>query len=162
MVADERSGSLSGLSSPPTSPPRSDAETQSASFHVGELQLELTAAPGAARLVVSGDGARDVYVVDPSTLAAWAEATAKLLSLSAVEEPAARVDFRAPFLIDREGRESITFEGLVSEHGVSYRLLVSGASDRVAGLITTADLVRGVVEAARGAVLVARPDIVRL
>jgi hypothetical protein len=156
VVADERSGSVSGLSSTPTSPPRSDADIQSASFHVGELELELTAAPGAARLVVAGDGARDVYVVDPSALAAWAEATAKLLSLSAVEGAAARADFRAPFLIDREDRASIAVEGLVSENGVTYRLLVSGASDRVAGLITTADLVRDVVEAARGAVVVAR------
>jgi hypothetical protein len=156
VVADERSGSLSGLSSTRTSAPRSDAETQSASFQVGDFQLELAAAPGDARLVVSADGARDVYVVDPSALADWAEATARLLSLSAVEGPADRVDFRAPFLIDREGRASIAVEGLVSEYGVSYRLLVSGASDQVAGLMTTADLVREVIAAAGGAVVVAR------
>jgi hypothetical protein len=45
---------------------------------------------------------------------------------------------------------------LVSEYGVSYRLLVSGASDQVAGLMTTADLVREVIAAAGGAVVVAR------
>jgi hypothetical protein len=69
---------------------------------------------------------------------------------------AARVEFRTPYLIDREGRQSIAFEGLVSELGVSYRLLVTGAKNKVAGLMIERDVVRGVVEAAGGAALLAQ------
>jgi len=128
---------------------------QSALFEIGGLRLEFSASPGAARLVVSGDGARDTYVVDPSALAHWAASTEKLLTLRAMPEAAARVEFRAPFLIDREGRESIAFEGLVSELGVSFRLLVTGARNKVAGLMIEPEVVRGVAEAAGGAALVA-------
>ena len=153
MVADDRSGPLSGVASAPSG---TNAKAQSASFQVGGLTLELTAAPGAARLIVSGDGVRDIYVVDPAALAAWAAATATLLALAPASDPVGRIEFRAPFLIDREGRQAIAFEGLVSEHGVSYRLLVSGAGERVAGLITTVEIVRDVAEAATGAGSVAR------
>lgn len=158
MVADERSGPISGVSSVRVDAPRADAETQSASFDVGGLRLELSAAPGATRLVVATDDARDTYVVDPSALAAWAAATAKLLTLEPATDPDGRAEFRAPFLIDRESRASIAFEGLVSESGVSYRLLVHGAGERVAGLMTTAAVVRGVCEAAKGAGSLARPS----
>jgi hypothetical protein len=158
VVADERSGPRSGVSSVRVDAPRADAETQSASFDVGELRLELSAAPGAARLVVATDDARDTYVVDPAALAAWAAATAKLLTLEPATDPDERAEFRAPFLIDRESRASIAFEGLVTESGVSYRLLVHGAGERVAGLMTTGAVVRGVCEAAKGAGSLARPS----
>jgi len=69
------------------------------------------------------------------------------------------VEFRTPFLVDREGRASIAFEGLVSEHGLSHRLLVTGAEGRVAGVMTTREVVRGVAEAAAGAVLVAQRGV---
>jgi hypothetical protein len=78
------------------------------------------------------------------------------LDLATATNPSERVEFRTPFLIDREGRASIAFEGLVSELGLSYRLLVNGAEGRVAGVMTTSDVVRGVAEAAGGAVLVAQ------
>ncbi len=158
MVADDRSGPLSGLSSTPPSAARSERDTQSATFEVGSLTLELSAAPGAARLAVSADGARDIYSVDPGVLTAWAASTAKLLSLSAAGSVAEHVEFRAPFLVDREGRASIAFEGIVTEQGVSYRLLITGAGDRVGALITTADVLREVTEAAAGAGSVARPS----
>ena len=157
MVADERSGPLSGISVR-VDAPRTEGETQSASFDVGGLRLELSAAPGAARLVVAANDARDTYVVDPAALASWATATAKLLALEPSCGPDERAEFRAPFLIDRESRASIAFEGLVSETGVSYRLLVYGAGERVAGLMTTAALIRGVCEAASGAGSLARPS----
>jgi hypothetical protein len=157
VVADERSGPFSGLSSAAPSAARPDTDTQSATFQVGGLVLELIAAPGAARLVVSGNGVRDTYAVDPAVLGAWATATATLLSLTPAAGPEERIEFRTPFLIDREGRPSIAFEGLVAEAGVGYRLIVSGASERVAGIMTTAEVVRGVAEAAAGAGNVARP-----
>jgi hypothetical protein len=122
---------------------------------VGSLRLELSAAPGATGLVVSGDGIRDVYVVEPKALAAWASATGRLLTLMPVLQQSERVEYRTPFLIDREGRASIAFEGLVNEHTVSYRLLITGAEEKVAGLMTTAEIVRQVSEAAVGAVAVA-------
>lgn len=156
MIADDRSGPASGVSSSAAAARRGDAETQSASFEIGGLRLELTASPGAARLVVSADGARDTYVVEPLALSDWAGSTEKLLTLHAVPNPAARVEFRTPYLIDREGRQSIAFEGLVSELGVSYRLLVKGAKNKVAGLMIERDVVRGVVEAAGGAALLAQ------
>jgi hypothetical protein len=132
-----------------------DGPPQTACFSVGALQIELTAAPGAARLVVAADGSRDIYVVDPNALAAWAGDSARLLALARATDPAHRAEYRAPFLIDREGRESIAFEGLVTEQAVSYRLLVSGAWARVAGLMTTADVLRQVCGAAVGAASVA-------
>jgi hypothetical protein len=127
------------------------APPQTACFTVGALQLELTAAPGAARLVVAADGIRDIYVVEPAALAAWATETGRLLTLARATTARQRAEYRAPFLIDREGRESIAFEGLVADRDVSYRLLVSGARARIAGLMTTADVVRQVCEAAAGA-----------
>jgi len=157
VVADERSGPISGVSSARVDAPRAEGETQSASFDVGGLRLELSAAPGATRLVVATEDARDTYVVDPVALASWATTTAKLLTLEPASGPDRRAEFRAPFLIDRESRASIAFEGLVFESGVSYRLLVHGAEERVAGFMTTAALLRGVCEAASGAATLARP-----
>lgn len=159
MIADDRSGPGPGVSSSTATPRRADAEMQSASFEIGGLRLDFSASPGAARLVVSGDGARDTYVVEPSGLADWAGSTEKLLALREVPDSAARVEFRTPFLIDREGRESIALEGLVSELGVSYRLLITGAKNQVAGLMIETEVVRGVVEAAAGAAALAQRAI---
>ena len=156
MTAGDRSRSTLGLSSSSASASRSGSETQSATFDIGKLRLELSASPGAARLVVMGNGARDTYVVDPSVLARWAALTKKLLSLQPTGRESERVEFRAPFLFDREGRTSIAFEGLLSAQGVNYRLLVAGATDKIAGLMTTRDVVEGVVEAALGTASVAQ------
>jgi hypothetical protein len=153
VVDNDRSHRTSDLNSAPVG--GADGVPQTASFDVGALQLELTAAPGAARLVVAADGCRDIYVVDPAALAGWATEIARLLSLVRATHPSQRADYRAPFLIDREGRQSVTFEALVTEHAVGYRLLVSGAAGRVAGLMTTPDIVREIAEAAVGAVAVA-------
>jgi hypothetical protein len=132
-----------------------NAAPQTAGFTVGSIQLELTAAPGAARLVVAAGGSRDTYVVDPNALSAWATEITRLLSLAPATTPSQRADYRAPFLVDREGRQSVTFEALVGDQAVGYRLLVSGAAGRVAGLMTTPDLVREIAGAAVGAVLLA-------
>ena len=157
MLADDRPGPVSDRSSTSPAAPRGvDPRRQSASFALGALHIELSASPGAARLVVSDEGSRDIYVVDPAALGAWSEMAAKLLKLEPARRAADRVEFRTPFLVDREGRASIAIEGLVSEHGVSYRLLVSGAAGRIAGLMTSKELVTGVAEAAAGAVVVAR------
>ncbi len=156
MVADDRPGPLSSLSSSPISVPRAEGR-QSATFEVLGLRLELSASPGAATLVIVGHQARDTYAVDPTALAAWAVATTKLLSLQPAENARGRVAIRAPFLVDREGRPSIAFEALVSEVGVGYRLLVSDGDEDVAGLMTTADVVHGMAQAAAGFGTVAQP-----
>jgi hypothetical protein len=157
VTADERSIPASRLSSNPASEPIAGGATQTASFQVGALRLELSAAPGAARIVVAADDARDIYVVDPAVLASWAKSCRRLLSLVPGRGAAdAAAEFRAPFLVDREGRPSIAFEALISVEAVTYRLLVSGASSRVAGIMTGPELVRGVTDAALGAVIVAR------
>ena len=136
-------------------------DSQSASFAVGELRLELSAAPGAARLIVAAGDVRDVYVVDPGALAEWADSLQRLLRLEPAGSPTERAEYRAPYLIDREGRPSIAVEGLVAEAAVAYRLLISGAESRVAGLMTSVELVRGLAEAASGAVAVARAAPIR-
>jgi hypothetical protein len=157
VAFDNRSSSLSNLSpSSAGSSPSGDRRAQTAAFDIGALRLELKAAPGATRLVIAGDGTRDSYVVDPLALASWAGMAIKLLDLKPASRREERVEFRTPFLVDREGRSSIAFEGLVAEDGVMYRLLVTGASARIAGIMTTRDVVHGVAEAAAGAVLVAR------
>jgi hypothetical protein len=105
-------------------------------------------------VVVHGDD-RDTYVVDPAALSAWARAFTRLRSLELWERPRGHVEFRAPFLIDREGRASVAFHGHVDDNGVSYRLLVCGAASRVVGVPTTADVVRDVAAAVAGAVAIA-------
>ena len=132
-----------------------NATTQTASFDVSPFKLELSAAPGVARLVVAHGDDRDVYVVDPAALRTWANQFTRLLSLDSLAKPRGQVEFRAPFLIDREGRASVAFHGVVDEHAVSYRLLVCGAESRVVGVPTTPDLVRDVAAAVAGAVVVA-------
>ena len=156
MAADDRSGPVSGLSSSPTSSVRADGH-QSATFEVVGWRLELSASPGAARLVMAGDAARYTHLVEPSALTAWAIATSKLLSLRPAGSPRERATIRAPFLMDREGQPSIAFEALVSEQGVGYRLLVRGGEQPLAGLVTTEDVVRGMAQAAAGVGKVTRP-----
>jgi hypothetical protein len=155
VAADERSAAASRLS-PNAGEPIAGGTTQTASFRVGALRLELSASPGAARLVVAADDVRDIYVVDPAALALWAKGCRQLLSLVRAEKASGAAEFRAPFLVDREGRTSITFEGHVSDEAVTYRLLVSGASSRVAGIMTERELIVGVTDAALGASVVAR------
>jgi len=157
VAADDRSGPVSGLSASPTSSVRAERQ-HSATFEIVGWRLELSSSPGAARLVMVGDGARYAYVVEPSALATWATATEKLLSLRPAESARGRAAIRAPFLVDREGQPSIAFEALVSEHGVGYRLLLQGDQEPRASLVTTEDVVRGVAQAAAGVGMVAKPS----
>jgi hypothetical protein len=147
---------LSGLSAAPMSSARSESDTRSATFDIVGIRLELSASPGDARLAVSSGDDSDVYLVEQAELVTWAAATIKLLSLQPAESDTDRAEIRAPFLFDTEGRPSIAFEALVSHQGVGYRLLVSGAAEMVAGFVTTAEVVRGVAQAAAGAGTVAR------
>ncbi|HUQ83255.1 MAG TPA: hypothetical protein VM076_19030 [Gemmatimonadaceae bacterium] len=156
MAGDDRSGPASRLSPAAGSESVAGSGTQTASFSVGALELLLSAAPGAARLVVIDGEVRDIYVVEPTALATWAGATRKLLGLAPALGARDAVEYRGPFLVDREGRASIAFEGHVAPGAVTYRLLVSGAASRVAGLMTSEELVQTIVEAAAGAVGVAR------
>ena len=155
MVDEEGSGSAFRVSVPRNSD-ATTGTTQTASFDVPPFRLELSAAPGVARLVVAHGEDRDVYVVDPAALSTWANAFTHLLSLGTWEKPRGSVEFRAPFLIDREGRASVAFHGGVDEHAVTYRLLVCGAESRIVAVPTKADVVRDVAAAVAGAVLVAR------
>ena len=118
--------------------------------------MSFSASRGAACLVVSLTGALDTYAIEPTALAAWAIATTKLLSLQAAAVPAGRAEIRAPFLFDREGRPAIAFDALVSELGVGYRLLVADAAELAAAVVTTAEVVLGVAQAAAGLGAVAR------
>lgn len=155
VAADDRSAPASAFFRSATSESTAGGTTQTASFAVGALRLDLIAAPGAARVVVSSGDDRDVYAVEPAALASWSRATVRLLSLAPAGDAARGAEYRAPFLIDREGRPVIAFEGLVTAQAVTFRLLVSGAESRVAGIMTTADIIRGVTDAASGAVTVA-------
>ena len=121
--------------------------------------MEFTAAPGAARLVISADGSRDIYVVDPDALAEWAAAIRRLLSIGPATDQSHRADYRAPFLIDREGRQSVALEALVTEQAVGYRLLVTGAAGRLAGLMMNVELVREIADAAAGAAVFASAPV---
>ncbi len=161
MVDDDRSRPTPDLNelTPSASIGSVEGAPQTASFAVGAFRVELTAAPGAARLIVSADGSRDIYVVDPDALAVWAADIARLLSIGPAADQNHRAEYRAPFLIDRERRQSVAFEALVTEQAVSYRLLVTGAAGRLAGLMTTAELVREVADAAAGAAAVASAPV---
>jgi hypothetical protein len=147
---------LSGRPSAPPSATPSARDAQSATFDVVGIRLALSASGGTARLIVSQAGAHDTYAIEPVALAAWAVATTKLLSLQAAVVPAERAEIRAPFLFDRDSRPAIAFEALVSELGVGYRLLVGAAAEPAVGVVTTAELVRGVAQAAAGVATIAR------
>lgn len=147
---------LSGRSSAQPSATPSAGAAQSATFDVVGIRLELSASAGAARLIVSRAGAHDAYAIEPLALAGWAIATTKLLSLQAAAVAAERAEIRAPFLFDRESRPAIAFEALVSELGVGYRLLVGTAAEPAVGVVTTAEVVRGVTQAAAGVATFAR------
>ena len=152
MTADDRIGSASNLV--PAAEPAIRSDTQSASFDLGDVRLELTASPGAARVVVAVGDVRDIYVVDPAALADWSRGVERLLALPPAPTDRERAEYRSPFLIDREGRASIALEALVSD-AVSFRVMVHGAESRVAGIMTTAETVRGLAAAAAGIVSVA-------
>lgn len=154
MTADDRAAP--NLSQLPHHSSFSLGEAQTAAFVIGELSVELTASPGAVRLVVNGSEWREVFVVDPTALEAWAGAIARLIELKAATTPTERAEYRSPFLIDREGRPSIAFEGLVGDDAVTYRVLALGPDAAVAGGEVPVETVRVISEAASGAVVVAR------
>lgn len=154
VTADDRTSSASNLSPTTGSSAHSRGDTQSASFDLGDLRVELTASPGAARVVVAAGEVRDIYVVDPAALAAWSRSVERLLTLIPAATERDWVEYRSPFLIDREGRASIAVEGLVAAT-VAYRLIVHGADSLVAGIMTTRETIRGLADAAAGAVAVA-------
>jgi hypothetical protein len=144
----------SGLSSAPPSATPTAGDVQSATFDVVGVRLELSASVGAVRLTIAQAGAQDSYAIEPVVLAAWALATRQLLSLHPVAVPG-RAEIRAPFLFDRDGRPVMAFEALVSELGLGYRLLVGDREPRP-GVVTTAEVVRDVVQAAAGVGTAAR------
>jgi hypothetical protein len=119
VVDDDRSRPTSDLNelTPSASIGSVEGAPQTASFAVGAFRVELTAAPGAARLIVSADGSRDIYVVDPDALAVWAADIGRLLSIGKAADPSHRADYRAPFLIDREGTPSRCIRGAGNRAG---------------------------------------------
>lgn len=156
MADDERSGPASGLSPSASNSVRAEGE-HSATFEIVGWRIELSASIGVARVVMAGDGVQHTHLVHPDALAAWSSATTKLLSLRPAETARGCATIRAPFLLDREGEPSIAFEAMVSEQGVSYRLLMRGGDDPGTSLVTTEDDVRGMAQAAAGLGRVARP-----
>lgn len=121
----------------------------SASFCLGELRLELSAATGAARLVITHRRRRDVYIIDPGSLYAWARRVSQVLTLVPAGSPSERAEYRTPYLIDREGRPAIAVEALVARQLVTYRLVGAISGDEAAGLMD-ADVVVELIEAAQG------------
>ena len=156
MTADDRASSARNLAPSAESVAASRTDTQTASFDLGDLRVELTASPGAARLVVAAGATRDIYVVDPVALAEWSRGIKRLLLLAPAPTDRERAEYRSPFLIDREGRSSIAVEALVSDL-VAFRVIVQGAESRKAGIMTTAEVVRGLADAAAGIISVANP-----
>lgn len=106
-----------------------------ASFALGELRLDLSAAAGAARLVVTRRHARDVFIVDAGALHAWARRVEQVLRLIPATSPREGAEYRTPFLVDREGRPAVAIEALVAERVVTYRALVAVAGEHAANLI---------------------------
>jgi len=164
VVSNERAGPVSAFTPSidamrpafPTDAGIPSDDAQTASFDIGGYRIELAARHGATTLGVAGAEGRDSYLIDPETLDRWAEGTARLLGLSPASGPDERADFRAPFLMDAEGRAALAFESLVTEHGVAHRLLVMEHDGRVAALPTSVEDLRELVGAARGAVSLAR------
>lgn len=169
MVSNERSGPVSPLTpaatetaSVPSAAANADraagqmASLQTASFGIGELRLELSAAPGMATIAILAGSDRDAYTLDPSTLGSWAESSRRLLALAPATTSSECAEFRAPFLTDIDGRAAVAFEAAVTDGAVAYRLLVVGAETRVGAFATTRATLAGVIEAAAGAVSVAR------
>jgi hypothetical protein len=158
VVSNDRPARVPQLSPTPAAPGSElslgPALRQTASFLVGDFRLDLAVTPGGISLIVSLGADRDVYLLEPGTLGAWAKSTSSLLQLDTAATPSECAGFRAPFLMDVHGRAAIALECLVSERAVEYQLLVMGASGRAGATPTDVDLVRSLVEAARGAVLV--------
>ena len=164
MVSDDRAGRASAFTPPiaSTSSQRQNGtvagptETQSASFAIGGFTVELVASAAFAMLgIVSGDD-RDNYRIDPDMLDQWAAGTARLLDLTPAAGPSGRAEFRAPFLMDMDGRASIAFESAVTEGHVAHRFLIMGQGGRLGVVAASADLVGELVDAARGAVRFSR------
>jgi len=161
VVSDERAGPVSALTpsndaTRPTQLTDGQSQVRSASFEVGGFRVELTARGGAVTLAVAAGEARGTYLIDPETLDRWADGTGRLLALSPASGPGERADYRAPFLMDAEGRAALAFESVVTERGVAHRLLVMGQGGRVAALAATVDTLSDLIAAARGAVAFAR------
>jgi hypothetical protein len=156
VTADDRTSAASKLSRSAGSSVLSAGSVQTASFGFGDLRVELTASPGAARVVVATVEARDIYVVDPAALADWSRAVERLLALGPATTERDHAEYRSPFLIDREGRASIAVEAIVTER-VAYRLVVQGAESRLGAVMSSRESVRGLAVAAAGIVSVANP-----
>jgi hypothetical protein len=159
VVSDDRADRLS-MFMPPASATSPQAPSggaigstsaRSASFDVGGFTLELVAVADAVTLTVVAGPDRDTYPLEPTSLDHWADATARLLGLSAAQGLSACADFRAPFLLDVGKRASIAFESAVTEGGVAHRLLLMRDGGRVAAVATSAGVLGELIDAARGA-----------
>lgn len=125
---------------------------QTAEFAIGELRLALVAAPGSVTLTVALGADLDAYALAPEALAMWAHTSAQLLELEPAETSTECAEYRAPFLVDVEGRPAIAFECSVTERRVEFGLLVTGESDRIGATGIDVQTIRAMVEAAQGAV----------
>jgi hypothetical protein len=160
VVSDERASPVPAFTpsidaTAPTHPSDgrgTPVDAPTASFDVGGFRIELTARSGAPTLDIIVSDARDTYVLDLETLDGWADGTARLLALSPAPRPGERADYRAPFLLDIEGRAALAFESVVTERGVAHRLLVMGQGGRVAALAASTETLTDLIAAARGTV----------
>ena len=177
MVSDERASPVSAFTpsidaTAPTHPNDGRAtpvDVQTASFDVGgnltawglgepaDDLSNVRVCPGSMTFVgTTLQWFDDTYVIDPETLDCWTDGTARLLALSPASRPGERADYRAPFLMDIEGRAALAFESVVTEHGVAHRLLIMGQGGRVAALAASTEMLTDLIAAARGTVSFAR------
>ncbi len=162
MVANERAGPVSSLvtttaaGSVSSSDSSSGTPGQTAAFDIDAIRIEIAVRDGAATLSVAKGPDRDVYRVEPAVLDQWAASTSRLLELMPASGPGERAEFRAPFLIDIDGRAAIAFESSVAEQGVVHRCLLVGAAGQIGSAYVAPELIRDLLEAARGAAAVAR------
>jgi hypothetical protein len=156
VVSDDRADRLSTFTPPVPSTSTGEAvigshDARSASFSIGGFTLELVATDGTVTLNVVAGHDRDAYRLDAAVLDRWADGTSRLIGLSPASSPTATAEFRAPFLMDIEGRASVAFESSVTQGGVAHRLLLMRREGRVAAIATSADLLGELIDAARGA-----------
>jgi hypothetical protein len=150
------------------------AATQRAAIAVGGCRVEIAAAPALAALTLVTSDGEARHAVRPEALASWAARAAQLLELQPAREPRECVTIRTPSLLDSDGRATIALEAELTERVVRFWLHVAGggptprfqqahgpavqrpAESRARAHFVPEPDARALVEAARGASIVAR------
>ena len=161
VVDDDRSRPTSDLNeltpSAPIGPPR--ARHRPPALPLAPSRSSLRLRPVRRGLSFPPDGSRDIDVRRPGGAGSHGRPSSLGCCRSFRPSPSHRADYRAPFDIDREGRHPLRWRRWLPTQAVGYRLLVTGELGRVAGLMTTAGLVREIADASAGAALFASAPV---